>query len=83
MYVVRHNALSDSFRKRIVWFQLKQDLDRIRISVFKNRIGSASKNPLSDYLWCTQKSKVDADVLCGGTGAGMNLGGITDTGLLW
>jgi len=40
MYVVHHNALLDSFRIRIVWFQPKQDLDRIRISFFKNRIGS-------------------------------------------
>ena len=51
MYVVQHNTLSDSFRIRIVWFQPKQDADLIRISFFKIRIGSDSKNPLSDYLW--------------------------------
>jgi len=39
------------FRIRIVWFQPKQDSDRIRISFFKNRIGSDSKIPLSDHLW--------------------------------
>jgi len=52
MYVVYHNILSDSFRIQIVWFQSKQDSDRIRISFFKNRIGSDSKNPLSDHLCC-------------------------------
>jgi len=52
MYVVHHNTLSDSFRIWIVWFSPKQDSDRIRISFFKNRIGSESKNPLSDHLWC-------------------------------
>jgi len=50
MYVVDHNTLSDSFRIRIIWFQPKQDSDRI--SFFKNRIGSDSKNALSDHLWC-------------------------------
>jgi len=40
MYVVHHNALLDSFRIRIVWFQPNQDSGRIRISFFKNRIGS-------------------------------------------
>jgi len=39
MYVVHHNTLSDSFRIRMVWFQPKQDSDRIRISFFQNRIG--------------------------------------------
>ena len=34
-----------------IWFQPKQDSDRIRISFLKNRIGSDSKNPLSDHLW--------------------------------
>ena len=43
MYVVHRNTLSDGFRIRIVWFQPKQDSDRIRISFFKNRIGSDSK----------------------------------------
>jgi len=50
MYVVHRNTLSDSFRMQIVWFQQKQDSDRIRISFFKNRIGSDSENPLSDHL---------------------------------
>jgi len=50
MYVVHRNTLLDSFRVRIVWFQSKQDSDRIQISFFKNRIGSDSKNPLSDRL---------------------------------
>ena len=50
MYVVHHNTLSDSYRIWIVWFQPKQDSDRIRISFFKNRIGSDSKNPLSDHF---------------------------------
>jgi len=50
MYVVHRNILSDSFWIRIVWFQPKQDSDRI--SFFKNRIGSDSKNLLSDHLWC-------------------------------
>jgi len=54
MYVVHHNALSDSFRIRIVWFQPKQDLNWIRISFFKNRTGSNSKKALSDHLWFTQ-----------------------------
>jgi len=52
MYVVHHNTLSNSYRKRIVWFQPKQDSDRIRILIFKNRIGSDSKNSLSDHLCC-------------------------------
>ena len=52
MYVVHRNTHLDSFRIRIVWFQPKQDSDRIRISVFKNRIGSDSENPLSNRLWC-------------------------------
>ena len=51
MYVVEHNTLSDSFRIQIVWFQPKQDSNRIQIRFFKNRIGSDSKNPLSDRLW--------------------------------
>ena len=51
MYVGHHNTLSDSVWIRIVWFQQKQDSDRIQISFFKNRIGSDSKNPLSDHLW--------------------------------
>ena len=51
MYVVHHDILWDSFRMRIVWFQPKQDSDRIRISFFKNRIGSDSKKTLSDHLW--------------------------------
>ena len=55
MYVVHHNTLSDSFRIRIVWFQPKQDSDGIRISFFRNRIGSDRKNPLSDHL-CTVRS---------------------------
>jgi len=50
IYVVHRNTLSDSFRIQIVWFQLKQDSDRIRISFFINRIGSDSENPLSDHL---------------------------------
>jgi len=50
MNAVHHNTLSESFRIRIVWFQPKQDSDRIRISFFKNRIGSDSQNPLSDHL---------------------------------
>jgi len=40
MYLVHHNALLDSFRIRIRWFQTKQDSDRIWISFFKNRIRS-------------------------------------------
>jgi len=40
MNVVHHNTLLDSFRIRIVWFQPKQDSDRIQIPFFKNRIGS-------------------------------------------
>jgi len=52
MYVVQHNTLSDSFRIRIVWFQPKQDSDRIRIWFFKNRIGLDSKNSLSNHLCC-------------------------------
>ena len=51
MYVVHHNTLSDSFWIQIVWFQPEQDSDRIRISFFKHRIESDSKNPLSDHLW--------------------------------
>ena len=43
MYVVHHNTLSDSFQVRMIWFQPKQDSDRIRISFFKNRIGSHGK----------------------------------------
>ena len=35
---------SDSFRIQIVWFQPKQDSDRIWISFFINKIGSDSKN---------------------------------------
>jgi len=50
MHVVHHNTLPDSFRIRIVWFQPKQESDRLRISIFKNRIGLNSKNPLSDHL---------------------------------
>jgi len=53
VYVVHHNTLSDSFWIRIVWFQPKQYSDRIQISFFKNRIGSVSKNQLSDHLWKT------------------------------
>ena len=67
MYVVHHNTLSDSFRILIVWFQPKQDSDRIRISYLKNRIGSDRKNSLSDHLWpspkpckkCESDSKMD------------------------
>jgi len=61
MYVVHHNTPSDSFRIWIVWFQPKEDSDRIRISYFQNRIGSDSKNPLSDQLcWgCAAKSVLD------------------------
>jgi len=40
MYVVHRNTLSDSLRIRMVWFQPKQDSDQIRISFFKDRIGS-------------------------------------------
>jgi len=54
MYVVHHNALLDSFQIRIRWFQPKQDLDRMRISCFKNSIGLDSKNPLSDHLWSVE-----------------------------
>ena len=43
IYVVHHDTLLDSFRIQIVWFQPKQDSDRIRISFLKNRIGSDSK----------------------------------------
>ena len=50
MYVVHRNTLSHSFLIRIVCFQPKQDSDRIRISFFKNRLGSDSENPLSDHL---------------------------------
>ena len=46
MYVGHHNTLWDS----LVWFQPKQDSDRI--SFFKTRIGLDSKNPLSDHLCC-------------------------------
>jgi len=53
MHVGHRNTLSDSFRKRIVWFQRKQDSDQKQISFFKNRIGSDSKNPLSDHLLST------------------------------
>jgi len=56
MYVVHRNTLSDSFWIRIVWFQPKQDSDRIRISFLKNRIGSDSENPLSDHLWRVSRS---------------------------
>jgi len=56
MYVVHHNTLSDSFWIQIVWFQQKQDSDGIMISFFKNRIGSDSKNPLSDHLWYVEVS---------------------------
>ena len=38
MHVVHHNTLSDSLRIRIVWFQPKQDSDRILF--FKNKVGS-------------------------------------------
>ena len=51
MYVVQHNTLVVSFQIRIVSFQPKQESNRIQISCFKNRIGSDSKNPLSDHLW--------------------------------
>jgi len=50
MYLLHQNTLSDSCRIRIVWYQPKQDLDQIRISIFKNRIGLNSKNPVSDHL---------------------------------
>ena len=53
MYVVHRNTPSDSFRIRMVWFQPKQNSDRIRISFSKNRTGSDSKKTLSDHLWCT------------------------------
>jgi len=53
MYVVNHNTLSDGFRIRIAWFQPNQDSDRIRISFFKNGIGSDSKKTLSDHLCCS------------------------------
>ena len=53
MYVVHRHTLSDNFWIWIAWFQPKQDSDRIRISFFKNRIGSDSENPLSDHLCCT------------------------------
>jgi len=43
IYVVHHNTLSDSFRMRIIWFQPKQDSNRIQISFFKNRIGLDNK----------------------------------------
>jgi len=46
MYIVHRNTLLDSFWRQIVWFQPKEDSDRIRISFFKNRIGSDSENPL-------------------------------------
>ena len=44
------DVFADSFRIRIVWFQPKQDSDQMRISFFQHRIGSDSKNPLSDHL---------------------------------
>jgi len=43
IHVVHHDTLLESFRIRILWFQPKQDSDQIRISFFKNRIGSDSK----------------------------------------
>ena len=43
MYVVHHDTLTGSFWIQIAWFQPKQDSDRIRISLFKDRIGSDSK----------------------------------------
>jgi len=55
IYVVHRNTLSDSFRIQIVWFQPKQDSDRIRISFFKNRIGLDRKNPLPDHPWIVKK----------------------------
>jgi len=42
MYVVHEITLSDSFWIWIVWFQPKQDSDRI--SLLKNRTGLDSKN---------------------------------------
>jgi len=65
-YVAHHGTLSDSFDRfwiRIVWFQPKQDADRIRISFFKNRIGSDSKKALSDHI-CHQGSSVLFRVNC-------------------
>ena len=40
---MHRNTLPKIFRIQIVWFQPKQDLDRIRISFFKNRIESVVK----------------------------------------
>jgi len=54
MYIAHHNTLLDRFRIRIVWFQPKQDSDRI--SFLKNRIGSDSIKTLSDHLWCEPPS---------------------------
>jgi len=48
----------DTFRLRIVGFHPKQDSDWIRISFFKNRIGSDSKKPLSDHL-CQPHLRLD------------------------
>jgi len=39
-HVVHYNALSDIFRKRIVWIQPKQNSDRVWLKFLKNRIGS-------------------------------------------
>jgi len=44
--MVHHNTSLNTFWTRIVWFQPKQDSDRIGITFFKNRIGSDSKKPL-------------------------------------
>jgi len=50
---MNYNTLLDSYRIRIAQFQPKQESVRIRVLFFKNRIGSDSKNPLSDHLWHT------------------------------
>jgi len=38
MYVVHHNTLLDSFQIRIVWFQQKQDTDRIAKSTIRSSL---------------------------------------------
>jgi len=58
MYVVHHNTLSDSFQVQIVWFQPKQDSDRIPF--FKNRIGSDTVMESRDPLFGVLVSKVSS-----------------------
>jgi len=47
-----------------VLFQPKQDWDQIRISFFKNKIGSNSKKTLSEHLWLVGDGRDDHCPVC-------------------